>query len=49
MNSLQPEKNDVVRLTIMGGSELLGVSMPQLDEDLPYTHYVNDLVDAFMD
>jgi len=48
-SSLQPRKNDAVRYAITGGFEQSGVSLPQLDENLPEINYVNCLADAFID
>jgi len=41
--------NDIVGLAITGDSEQSSVRLPQLDEDLPRTNYIDDLSNVFMD
>jgi hypothetical protein len=40
---------DVVGLEIIGNFELVSVGLPQLDENLSQTDYVDSLTDIFID
>lgn len=35
--------NDVIELVVAGNSEQSDMSLPQLEDDIPQTDYVNDL------
>jgi hypothetical protein len=40
---------DIVGLVIIGNFELVSVGLPQLDENLSQTDYMDNLADIFID